>query len=53
MIELPFLELITGAAAMALLFVIFGIRAPAEGQGGCGSCAGNCDTCTLETEEWV
>ena len=47
----PFTEMLVGAAAMALFFVVFGLRAPAEGQGGCGSCGGDCGSCSLEPEE--
>lgn len=45
-------ELMIGAFAMAILFVLFGLRAPAEGGGGCGNCTGECGSgsCTLEGE---
>lgn len=40
-----------GALAMAGLFVLFGVRAPAERSGGCGTCAGDCGSCALDPEE--
>jgi hypothetical protein len=48
---LPFGEYLVGALAMAALFTLFGLRAPAEGSGGCGSCSGECGTCSLDHEE--
>lgn len=45
-------ELMIGAFALAILFVLFGVRAPAERGGGCGSCTGECGGggCTLDAE---
>ncbi|UCC26141.1 MAG: hypothetical protein JSU98_03360 [Gemmatimonadales bacterium] len=51
LMQVPFAEVVLGAAAMAGLFVVFGLRAPAEGSGGCGSCAGDCGSCVMEEEE--
>ena len=43
-------ELMVGALAMACIFVLFGLRAPAESGGGCGSCAGDCGSCPIDAE---
>jgi hypothetical protein len=45
---LVFGEYLVGALAMAGLFILFGLRAPAETSGGCGSCAGECGSCATE-----
>lgn len=44
-------QYLLGALAMAGLFVLFGLRAPAEKSGGCGNCAGECGSCSLDSEE--
>lgn len=49
--SLVFGEYVLGALVMAGLFLVFGLRAPAEKSGGCGNCAGDCGSCSLEREE--
>lgn len=51
LMNVPFVEVVVVAVAMAGLFVVFGLRAPAERSGGCGSCAGDCGSCVMEDEE--
>ena len=53
LVDLPFGEAVVGALAMAGLFMWFGLQAPAEGSGGCGSCSGECGSCPLDDEECV
>lgn len=51
LLELPLAEAAVGALAMAGLFILFGLRAPAERSGGCGSCSGDCGSCPMDHEE--
>ncbi|MDT8340297.1 MAG: hypothetical protein RQ751_02185 [Longimicrobiales bacterium] len=44
-------ETLLGVVAMAGLFLLFGLRAPVEEGGGCGSCAGDCGSCPRDLEE--
>jgi hypothetical protein len=53
LMDLPLGEVLLGAATMAGLFVLFGLRAPAERSGGCGSCAGDCVSCSVDGEDCV
>ncbi|HSG49658.1 MAG TPA: hypothetical protein VLA43_17685 [Longimicrobiales bacterium] len=46
-------QYMVGALAMAALFLLFGLRAPAEKSGGCGNCAGECGSCPVDHEECV
>lgn len=46
--SMVFGEYLLGALAMAGLFILFGMRAPAEKSGGCGSCAGECGSCAVD-----
>ena len=53
LMDLPLGEVLLGAATMAGLFVLFGLRAPAERSGGCGSCSGDCASCSVDGEDCV
>jgi len=43
-------QFLVGGLAMAGLFILFGLQAPAERSGGCGSCGGECGSCSLDAE---